>query len=773
MYSAVLLPLGLDPFFLFFSFVEYHFFHFLFYSSLNFFFCCCDRVVESDVIRALCFLIYCCRFRESQCLRYNILVSANSCTLPLTIPWKLSTMGVVFQSFSAAVAAFFLFGWTDPSWTQRKFFKSNSTSRLALRSRDENVNQLRSFCSEDAPMDLLVIGGGAVGTGVALDATLRGLQVGMVEMQDYGSGTSSRSTKLIHGGIRYLEKAVMKMDLSQLKLVSEALHERGIMIHQAPHLCHPLPTLVPCYDVFELIKIYVGVKLYDVIGALTRGTVKYSSYVSPYEALRIFPFLRTTSPTNSALQGAVVYYDGQMNDARLCLTVGMTASALGAAVTNYTQVVSSKVVVTNDKKSVVKTTILDRESGDQFSVFSRAVINAGGVFASKINDLHQGVAEGKPSARFHLLPSLGTHIVVNRSYCPREHHAMVVPSSDGRVVFAIPWLGSCLIGTTDVPCQITTDPRPSEEEVQFLLDSVKPFVGVVPKKDIRSSWAGIRPLVAPSLPPEDTKRDNGDAAKTTDTQNVVREHFISVDNDRKMVSVSGGKWTTYRKIAEETVNAAIKHFPSDLKKEMILPCSTENIVLLGAQEFEKVPESPTPRKITEVESSSELSTLPNDIHHHLKYTYGDRYFDLRKMFEMGNNHSSKESQQFLSKHLGKGTENMLCKRLIESGKTTEKDGVKLAASDDALCPDSPSPVTAGEVIWASRYEHAEHIMDFLARRTRMAFLNAHEAKEAIPMVADLMAAEKKWSQDKKKKEIDLAYVSLQSFLVGISSLKKE
>lgn len=681
-------------------------------------------------------------------------------------------MGFVFQSFSAAVAAFFLFGWTDPSWTQRKYLKSSSTNRLVLRSRDENVNQLRSFCSEDAPMDLLVIGGGAVGTGVALDATLRGLQIGMVEMQDYGSGTSSRSTKLIHGGIRYLEKAVMKIDFSQLKLVSEALRERGIMIHQAPHLCHPLPTLVPCYDVFELIKIYMGVKLYDVIGAFTRGTVKYSSYVNPYEALKIFPSLRTTSPTNSALQGAIVYYDGQMNDARLCLTVAMTASSLGAAVTNYTQVIRSKVVLNKEKKSVVKTTILDRESGEQFSVFSRAVINAGGVFASRINDLHEGVADGKSSERFHLLPSLGTHIVVNRSYCPREHHAMVIPSSDGRVVFAIPWLGSCLIGTTDVPCQITTDPRPSEEEVQFLLDSVKPFVGVVPKKAISSSWAGIRPLVAPSLSPKDSKNNSDGAVKTTDTQNVVREHFISVDDDRKMVSVSGGKWTTYRKIAEETVNAAIKHFPSDLKKKMILPCSTENIVLLGAQEFEKVPESPT-KMITEKESSSDLNTLPADIHHHLKYTYGDRYFDLLKMFEGGHNHFSKESQDLLSKHFGSGVENLLCKRLVEKGKTSGKQGVKTTASDDVPCLDSPSPVTAGEVIWASRYEHAEHIMDFLSRRTRMAFLNAYETKEAIPKVADLMAAEKGWSQDKKKEEIDLAYISLQSFLVGISLPEKE
>lgn len=672
---------------------------------------------------------------------------------------------VLPQLSLGVAAAFFLFGWTNPVWTQRKFKVGENRDRLVLRSRKENMEQLHSFISPDTPMDLLVIGGGAVGTGVALDATLRGLNVGLVEMQDYASGTSSRSTKLIHGGIRYLEKAVLKMDLSQLRLVAEALRERGIMIHQAPHLCQPLPTLLPCYDVFDLIKYYAGIKLYDLVGAYTRGTLKYSSFVSPYETLRLFPYIRTTSPTNSALLGSIAYYDGQMNDARLCLTLGMTASALGAAVTNYAQVTGIKVVLNQKDEKVVKTTVLDRISEEEFSVYSRAVVNAGGPFASQIEDLHQGVKEKKISSRPRSLPSLGTHIVVERRYCPRDYHAMVVPSSDGRVVFTIPWLGACLMGTTDIPCEVSTDPRPSPEEVQLLLDSVKPYVGTVPKEAILSSWAGIRPLVAPSLPSESAKgRKN--KGLVTDTQSVVREHIISVDNDLMMVSVRGGKWTTYRKIAEEALDTTINHFFSNGVKKAIKPCSTEEIVLLGGREFDKVPGSPF--TLNSNESGGSQCRLPEDIHHHLKYTYGDRYFDMIKMFEVRkpNPHYNTPSER-INGRIGVQNENLLLERLIEKCETAEHEPVKAFLSSNETNQSISPPVTKGEVIWASRNEHAEHIMDVLARRTRMAFVHAKDAKEVIPKVADIMAIEKGWSKAQKKREIDLAYASIESFMVGI------
>lgn len=669
-------------------------------------------------------------------------------------------------SFGVA-AAFFLFGWTNPSWTQRKFLHGDNKNRLVLRPRNENIDQLRSFYSAETPMDLLVIGGGSVGTGVALDAALRGLKVSLVEMQDYASGTSSRSTKLIHGGIRYLEKAILNMDLSQLKLVAEALRERRIMIHQAPHLCQLLPTLVPCYDVFELIKFYVGVKLYDLVGAFTRGTLKYSSFVSPYETIRLFPYIRTTSPTNSALLGAIAYYDGQMNDARLCWSVGMTASALGAAVTNYTQIVSAEVVLNKTNEKVVKATILDRISGKEFPVYSRAVVNAGGPFASQIEDLLHGLQGTNHSSRLRLLPSLGTHIVVEPQYCPRDHHAMVTPSSDGRVVFTIPWLRGCLIGTTDIACQVVTDPRPSMNEVQYLLDSVQPYVGTVPKEAVLSSWAGIRPLAAPPLPVQGGEER---AQHQTDTQSVVREHFISVDSDRRIVSVCGGKWTTYRKIAEEALDTTIHHFFSGEKEKSLKPCTTEEIVLLGGREFDKVLEPMGETKTNENEQPPGGRVIPDDIRHHLKYTYGDRYFDMLKMFEDDICNSNKGFSKNGAREpmcVGKG--GLLCERLVERKERTAKTMETAQSSVHTSHPDASSPVTKGEVIWASRYEHAEHIMDVLARRTRMAFLNAHEAKEAIPKVADLMAEEKGWSKSQKRKEMDLAYAAIESFMVGVPS----
>lgn len=632
-------------------------------------------------------------------------------------------MGFAPVSIVVATSALLFCGWTNPKYTQRKFKTDGNENRLELRSRDENINQLRLHSSAESPLDVLIVGGGSVGSGAALDASMRGLKVGLVEMQDYGSGTSSRSTKLIHGGIRYLEKAVMKLDVSQMKLVAEALRERGIMIHQAPHLCHPLPTLIPCYDVFELIKYYAGLKLYDLVAAWTLGTLSYSSFVTPYNALRIHPYLRTTSPTNSALLGAVQYYDGQMNDARLCFSVAMSAAALGAAVTNYVEVKRIDVVKNGRKEDVVRSVLKDLIHGKEFEVFSKAIINAGGPFVRQIEERDEAVKRGEVKARTTILPSIGTHIVVDRQYCPRSHTAMVVPSNDGRIVFTIPWLGGCLMGTTDLPCSVTTDPKPTKEEVQFLLDNAKPYIGPIPQDAVRSTWAGIRPLAAPDTP-----------GSASDTQNVVREHLIQVENSRKMVSVSGGKWTTYRKIAEEAVDATVARFFSDELRRgsdaALKPCNTENVVLLGARKLLEVP-------------TEEASGLPSDVYRHWRSNYGDRFSDLLQLLLEREGHSGTSTRGGVEEV--RATSKMNCKRL----------------------GGPHSPVTEAEVIWSARHEHCEHISDFLSRRTRMAFIDAKLAKQSIPRVADLMAAEKGWTSAKKKMEIQRAHEEMESFLTSV------
>lgn len=621
-------------------------------------------------------------------------------------------MGVLLQAAGLSVLGVYALSWTKPSYTQRKFKESPTPKGLLqLRTRSENVSQLHDYQLPECPLDALIVGGGSVGAGVALDATLRGLKVGLVEMQDYASGTSSRSTKLLHGGIRYLEKAILKLSPTQLGLVSEALRERSILIHQAPHLCSPLPIIVPCYNVFEMIKYYIGLKVYDLVAACVGGTLSYSRFVAPYEALRLHPYLCTTSPTNSALLGAIEYTDGQMNDARLCLSVALTASSLGAAVANYSEVLHTEVVENNRCEKVVRATIKDHVTQETYVVCCRVLVNAGGPFAEKIDHLDEQMKRKSTTSQFTVVPSIGSHIIVDRKFCPRDHTGLVVPSSDGRVVFMLPWLHGCLMGTTDIPCDVTTDPKPSLQEVNFLLDNAVPFVGHLPKESVKSSWAGIRPLAVPA------STANG----SNPTENIVREHIICTDKERLNVSVSGGKWTTYRKIAEEVVDTTIKNFFSSQTRQgassPLQKCSTENVVLVGAQELGAVPENPS---------------IPKDIYRHWKGHYGDRLPQLAALL---------------------------------AAEGVDKTGMK---SCKRLGNDQ-SPVAEVEVIYASRYEHCEHIDDFLSRRTRMSFVDAKMADSAIKRVADILAAEKGWTKRKKMEEIDLAQRSLESFMVGVSA----
>ncbi|RNE98955.1 glycerol-3-phosphate dehydrogenase (FAD-dependent), mitochondrial [Trypanosoma rangeli] len=588
---------------------------------------------------------------------------------------------------TAAVAGLIGFSYTNPSWTQRKFDTSKTPPLLFLEnpSREECLTRFQAFASPETPMDVLVVGGGSVGAGSALDAVTRGLSVGLVEMNDYASGTSSRSTKLIHGGIRYLEKAVFHLDVQQLKLVAEALQERAIMIHQAPHLCHDIPTIVPCYDPIGLIKFWCGAKLYDLIAMWERGTLKYSGFLTPYETMKRFPKLLHANKDGELLYGSVQYYDGQMDDARVCLSVALTAASHGAATVNYAKVEKMELVQNSSGEQVVKTLVTDRVNQRKFTVYSKTVLNAGGPFSEEVQKL---VANKN---KIRIMPSSGTHIVIEPRYCPREG-GMVFPSSDGRVVFGVSWLGGCLVGTTDNRCEVTEDVRAPEADVRFLIDSVEEYVGKVPREAVLSAWCGIRPLAV-------TEDASGDS-----TQNIVREHMVSVDKEHQMISVTGGKWTTYRKISQD----AVDKLRDTLLKDRVTfrQCVTGEIQVVGAHNLASVP-------------AAAPSDIPDDVHSHWKSQYGDRYHVLLEMV----------------------------RRNPEALKRLHPE----------------EPIVEAEVVYAAQREHCEHVQDFIARRTRLAFLNVERAREIIPGVTRVMAEAKRWGQARKSEEQTDAFASLHSF----------
>ncbi|KAK4489656.1 hypothetical protein RD792_005468 [Penstemon davidsonii] len=317
------------------------------------------------------------------------------------------------------------------------------------------------------PLDILVIGGGATGCGVALDAATRGLRIGLVERDDFSSGTSSRSTKLIHGGVRYLEKAVFNLDYGQLKLVFHALEERKQVIDNAPHLCHALPCMTPCFNWFEVIYYWMGLKMYDLVAG--RRLLHLSRYYSAQESVELFPTLARKGKDRS-LKGTVVYYDGQMNDSRLNVSLACTAALAGAAVLNHAEVISFH--RDEDTGRIVGARIRNNLSGKEFDTYAKVVVNAAGPFCDSVRNMVDN--EAKPM----ISPSSGVHIVLPDYYSPEGMGLIVPKTKDGRVVFMLPWLGRTVAGTTDSNTSITMLPEPHEDEIGFILDAISDYLNI-------------------------------------------------------------------------------------------------------------------------------------------------------------------------------------------------------------------------------------------------------------------------------------------------------
>jgi glycerol-3-phosphate dehydrogenase len=366
--------------------------------------------------------------------------------------------------------------------------------------------------------DMIVAGGGATGVGVALDAAARGYSVLLLEQSDFGKGTSSRSTKLVHGGVRYLEQG-------NLSLVMEALKERGLLLENAPHLVRNLGFVVPNYDWWEAPFYGLGLKLYNLLaGKYGFGA---SRILSREETLQRLPTIST-----EGLRGGVIYFDGQFDDARLLINLVATAYEQGATLLNYAQVSE----LTKDEDGFVNgVRVRDLESGEEFEAGGRVVINATGPFSDALR------RKADPGIEPIIAPSQGIHLVFDRSFLAGDSAIMVPHTSDGRVMFAIPWHGHTLAGTTDTPvAEASLEPVAQEQEIEFILHTASLYLAKKPaRSDVLSMFAGIRPLVR--------SNDSGNTAA------LSRGHTIRIENSG-MITICGGKWTTYRHMAEDCVN---------------------------------------------------------------------------------------------------------------------------------------------------------------------------------------------------------------------------
>ena len=506
----------------------------------------------------------------------------------------------------------------------------------------QREEMLRKIRERREPWDIAVIGGGATGAGIAVDAASRGLDVVLMEAHDFGKGTSSRSTKLVHGGVRYLEQG-------NVPLVMSALKERGLLRRNAPHIVHDLAFVVPNYSWWEAPFYGIGLKLYDLLAG------KYgfgpSKLLSKEETLERLPALEPEE-----LRGGVVYYDGQFDDSRLLIHLAMTAADHGGTLVNYCPATG---LLRDDEGYVNGLTARDTETGEEFALRARIVVNATGVFTDSIRRMAD--AETEPL----LVTSQGIHLVFDRSFLRSDTALMVPKTSDGRVLFVIPWHGHAVAGTTDTPLDAPClEPRPLEEEIEFILETAGRYLTRPPTRaDVLSVYVGLRPLV------------KGDGK----TSALSRDHVIHVDPSG-LLTITGGKWTTYRHMAEDCVDHCIT-----LGRLRDVPCRTRDLRIHGYLESHSV------------RSGADIEGWRNG-------------FEALAVY---------------------GTD-------AEAIRGLAQDDAGLSERLDAELP-----YIGAEIVWAAREEMARSVEDALARRTRALFLNANSAMAMAPSAARLLARELK------------------------------
>ncbi len=552
-----------------------------------------------------------------------------------------------------------------------------------MKTRSDSINRIvgNSF-------DLCVIGGGATGAGCALDAQLRKLKTVLVDAGDFASAASSASTKLIHGGVRYLEQAVKKLSLEEYRMVQRALRERVHMLANAPHLAHATEFVVPVFSRAEAIYYQVGMKLYDMIAG--KDNLFPSRFLSPEEAIRRIPAIR-----REGLWGAVSYSDGQFDDSRYDLALVKSFVEAGGEALNYARVTGFTKMP--DGK-LFEARIRDSFTNKEWMVHARCFVNATGPASDAIRLI------ARPGAAKRMRPSKGVHILFPLGNVSNRDALLVPKTEDGRVVFAVPWQGRLLIGTTDDEATPETRMVVLREEAVYLLRQLNPYLEKpLRMEQIVSGIAGLRPLVA-SRAARHTK-DEG-------TKELIRDHEVEIDAKSGLVSILGGKWTTHRLMAEDTVDAVQRALTGEISE-----CKTREHRLAGGE----------------------------------GYT-ANHWQSLVKEFALG-----EETARHLAAKFGTRSRKVLA--LIRTDATL---GAPLVKGLPPIC---------AEVVYCVREEMAMTIEDILARRIGLQLLDWQKTIEAAPRVGELLAREFHWSAEEERKAV-FAYTSkIDEFLIALGLAK--
>lgn len=537
---------------------------------------------------------------------------------------------------------------------------------------------------EGKSFDVCVIGGGATGAGCALDAELRGLRTVMFDAGDFAGATSSAATKIIHGGVRYLEEAIKDVDPKEYHVVVRALHERIRMLNNAPHLTRTSQFMVPSYDWLNAAYLDIGLKIYDWLAGT--GRISPSKYVSRKETLERMPELK-----QEGLIGSVEYADGQFDDSRYCMALVQTFSKAGGSALNYARVTAFE---RGPEGKLSGVSVTDLLGGKTFSIRAKVFVNATGPFSDAIRTMVT------PSVPRRMRLSKGSHILLPMEIFPTKDAMLIPKTDDGRVLFAVPWGGRLLVGTTELEVSPEDELFVTREDVSFMLGQLNKYLEhPVSSAQIVAGFAGARPLVS--------------AGEGGDTKKIARDDIIEIDSASGLISIMGGKWTTHRAMAEDTINAAQKALGIGVTES-----PTREHILYGGEGFT----ADLPDKL------AAAFPISKETAHHLSSKFGTTAWEVLEL--------TREN-----KNLGEPI---------------------LAGS---------APIQA-EVVFCVRHELAATLEDVLARRLGVQFFSWREAIRSAPRVASLMAAELQWPKEKAESET-AAYVGKISKLLEHAGLEPE
>lgn len=520
-----------------------------------------------------------------------------------------------------------------------------------------NINRLKT-----EEFDVCIIGAGASGTGCALDAQLRGFKVALIEAEDFAAKTSSQSTKLIHGGVRYLEQAFKKLDFAQLRQVKHGLEERATLLQIAPHLAHPLALLTPCYSWLEGFYYAVGLKLYGFFAK--KDVLPHSRWLNRKATFRKIPNL------NPQIHSSILYYDGQFDDARFCLSLAKTANEKGVVLVNHLQIIDFE----KDSEGVLeKAFVRNCLSDESFTIKAKYFINCTGAGADMIR------MKANTALSPRILKSKGSHILLPLSVIGNQETALLIPKTkDDRVVFAIPWEGKLLLGTTDTPYEKNdTEAKVSKDEAAFLIETLNRYLNQsVDLQELKAGFSGLRPLIK---------------SIGVESKQLLRDHVVEYDNSSGLISLMGGKWTTYRLMAKDAVDKLCELAQNNSV------CTTERQLLVGAEGY----------NFEDWKRLCETYHIDEDIAKHLTAKYG----------------------VFAEKVL------------------TNIEGLSMRL-------DANYPYIFAEIVWQIQNEMAQTLEDVLCRRMRLGCLDWNVSKKVANAVADIMATYLDWPPSVKQKNID-------------------